>query len=595
VGSAALGMILPPLARRLGRPVTRGLWPWLMGLTLAGFNILVFTLNPGRMVPVWGSDGIALPFLISFPPGYALLSYLLSQQQQRRRIETALEDERRRFHAVFDQSLQHHAILDPSGRIIAVNRSGAEPLGGVPEAAAIMPLWAAPWPISPEEREIMRRSIQAAAGGQITRFTVTLRRPAKPSPIHVDYTVTPIHDDFGQIVLLSAEGRDISRRTQAEAKLQDSEARYAAFFENTADPLFVLDVRTPRLLMIESVNPAFQAITGFSGDDLLGKPLASILVETDQALLAHVDLVMERATPAVIEMALTFPSGTRSWALMLVPILDGSGRVELIIANSRDVTEQRRQEAALRQTQKMEAVGQITGGVAHDFNNLLTVIAGNLDLIERRLTGDDPPIRRHVDSALRAVQRAERLTQQLLAFSRKQELAPEPVDLNRLIGNISDMLHQSLGESIEIEMIAGQGLWHCLVDPHQVELALLNLAINGRDAMGGTGKLTIETANFVLDSGFGHQESEVEFGPYVMLSVADRGTGMTPEVAAHAFEPFFTTKDVGEGSGLGLSMVYGFVAQSQGHIRIATEAGHGTTILLYLPRFDTSLPQIEEA
>src|SRR5690606_20117793 len=224
-----------------------------------------------------------------------------------------------------------------------------------------------------------------------------------------------------------------------------------------------------------------------------------------------------------------------------------------IIVSCADVTRRVRAEELIRQTQKMEAVGHLTGGVAHDFNNLLQVIRSNLDLLSGDLAGRSRAEARLRD-ALTATERGARLTQQLLAYARRQPLAPVSINLGRLVGNMTDLLRRTLGETIEIESIVAGGLWNTLVDPNQVENALINLAVNARDAMPGGGKLTIELNNAALDEAYAASQSEVTPGQYVMLAVTDTGTGMTPEVMARAFEPFYTTKAEGRGTGLGLSM-----------------------------------------
>jgi signal transduction histidine kinase len=250
-----------------------------------------------------------------------------------------------------------------------------------------------------------------------------------------------------------------------------------------------------------------------------------------------------------------------------------------------EAEERRRAEDALRQSQKMEAVGQLTGGVAHDFNNLLTIILGNLETAARLSADGKPELQQCLAAVHRAGERAATLTQRLLAFSRRQPLAPHTVDLNRLVSGMSELLNRTLGEATVIETVLGARLWLARVDPHELENALLNLVINARDAMQRGGKLTIETANVYLDEDYAATDPEISSGQYVMLAVTDTGTGMSAEVIARAFEPFFTTKPMGRGSGLGLSMVYGFARQSGGHVRIYSELGHGTTVKLYLPRW----------
>jgi signal transduction histidine kinase/DNA-binding response OmpR family regulator len=253
---------------------------------------------------------------------------------------------------------------------------------------------------------------------------------------------------------------------------------------------------------------------------------------------------------------------------------------------SRQSAEREKAEAVLRQVQKMETIGQLTGGVAHDFNNLLTIVLGNLERLRRRLEDGAKPsqVLAAVDSATHGAERAAGLTKSLLAFARRQPLNPAPIDANRLVSSISDLLRRTLGEKIVIEGVVGGGLWKTLADPNQLENAILNLALNARDAMPNGGKLTIETANAYLDENYVRQNEDVSPGQYVMLAITDTGCGMTREIAERAFEPFFTTKESGYGTGLGLSQVYGFVKQSGGHIKVYSEVGEGTTIRIYLPR-----------
>jgi signal transduction histidine kinase/DNA-binding response OmpR family regulator len=251
---------------------------------------------------------------------------------------------------------------------------------------------------------------------------------------------------------------------------------------------------------------------------------------------------------------------------------------------SAEITARMKVEEALRQAQKMEAVGQLTGGIAHDFNNLLTVIQGNLETIERRFGDVSPQLRRAVEAGLRGTERAATLTHRLLAFSRRQPLDPKPLDLNKLVAGMSDLLRRTLGEAVTIKNVLAIDLWRTAADTNQLESALLNLAVNARDAMSEGGQLTIETANTVLDGSYAARHAEVVPGDYVVLAVSDTGTGMPQSIIDRAFEPFFTTKRVGQGTGLGLSQVYGFVKQSGGHVKIESEPGKGTAIRLYLPR-----------
>jgi NO-binding membrane sensor protein with MHYT domain/signal transduction histidine kinase/CheY-like chemotaxis protein len=254
-----------------------------------------------------------------------------------------------------------------------------------------------------------------------------------------------------------------------------------------------------------------------------------------------------------------------------------------------EIERRRTAEEALRQAQKMEAVGQLTGGIAHDFNNLLTVVSGNLDFAGRALQKDNVQKARHnIEAALNGAHRAAALTHRLLAFSRRQPLAPQVINPNRLVSGMSDLFRRTLGESIRVETVLAGHVWSVFADPNQLESALLNLAINARDAMPNGGRVTIETANCHLDEAYAAASGDVTPGQYVLIAVSDTGTGMTSEVMQHVFEPFFTTKEIGQGTGLGLSMIYGFVKQSGGHIRIQSQPDKGTTVKIYLPRTSRS-------
>lgn len=284
----------------------------------------------------------------------------------------------------------------------------------------------------------------------------------------------------------------------------------------------------------------------------------------------------------VLLLALTFPTASGLMYIIWVALHRTREALQAADALREEMRIRKQAEESLRQSQKMEAVGQLTGGIAHDFNNLLQIISANLQLI-RRAVGEGPALKR-LSQAQDAVTRGAKLSHQLLAFGRRQPLEPKVVNVGKLLLGVEDMVRRSIGEAIEFEAIVSGGLWNTYVDPNQIENVILNLAINARDAMQGAGKLTMEVANAALDETYVSEYADLQPGQYVMLAVSDTGAGMSPEVIARAFEPFFTTKPPGSGTGLGLSMVYGFVKQSNGHVKIYSEVGHGTTIKLYLPR-----------
>lgn len=338
---------------------------------------------------------------------------------------------------------------------------------------------------------------------------------------------------------------------------------------------------------VVSWNPGAQRIKGYGAAEVIGRHFSEFYTSEDRAnQLPSIALAAARRDGKYeAEGWRVRKDGTRFWASVLMEaIVSPSGEMIGFAKVTRDMTERRAIQEQLHQSQKMEAVGQLTGGVAHDFNNLLTVIIGNLDAIERRLPEGDERLQRAVDQAMQGARRAATLAQQLLAFARRQPLDPRPTDLNQLINGMSELLHSTLGEQVIVERILDEDLWTVNVDPHQFESALLNLAVNARDAMAQGGRITIETCNTEVDADYAWRYETLP-GPHVIMSVSDTGTGMSAEVLARAFEPFFTTKPIGSGTGLGLSQVFGFVKQSGGHIRLHSAPDEGTVAKIYLPRY----------
>ena len=371
-------------------------------------------------------------------------------------------------------------------------------------------------------------------------------------------------------------------------ELQSSEARLRAIFETSYQFQYLL---SPEGRLLEANAVSLESIESRI-DDVRGKlfwstPWFSSTPEVSAKIERAITEVSLGAT-VQMEVQIDLPVGAlRSFDFTIRPMRDGAGAIVAVVPEATELTERRKVEEALRQAQKMEAVGQLTGGVAHDFNNLLQVISGNLQLLTKDLSGNERAERR-VASANLAVARGAKLASQLLAFGRRQPLQPKVLNIGRLVSGMDEMLRRTLGESVEVETIVSGGLWNTLVDPAQLENALLNLALNARDAMDGNGRMTIEVCNSVLDAAYARINDRVIAGQYVMLAVTDTGTGMPPELIEKVFEPFFSTKPEGRGTGLGLSMVYGFVKQSHGHVKIYSEVGEGSTIKLYLPRVTQS-------
>ena len=299
--------------------------------------------------------------------------------------------------------------------------------------------------------------------------------------------------------------------------------------------------------------------------------------------------VVAAAALAVVLAWLAFAEKRRQRLIIERHALDLEGHSRVLELTNQKLTSEiesrRAAEDQMRQMQKIEAIGQLTGGLAHDFNNMLAVILSALGLAERRLKSGDTQITKYLEAASEAGNRAANLTKRLLAFARQQPLAPETVDVNKMVSDMSELLRRTLGEAIQLETVLAGGLWRIHVDANQLENSIINLAVNARDAMPDGGRITIETSNSHLDEEYAAQNPGTAAGQYVLVAVTDTGAGMSPEVVAKAFDPFFTTKGVGKGTGLGLSQVYGFVKQSNGHIKIYSEVGQGTAVKLYLPRY----------
>jgi PAS domain S-box-containing protein len=382
----------------------------------------------------------------------------------------------------------------------------------------------------------------------------------------------------------------------SQTQLEETERRFKHLVEGVTDyAIYMIDPGGH----IINWNPGAERIKGYTREEILGRHFSTFYTPEDLARELPKFALRSALESGKYEAEgwRLRKDGSRFWASVVINAIHAADGRHIGFAKiTRDLTERRAADERARQAQKMEAIGQLTGGVAHDFNNLLMVIIGNLETVERRLAEPAPDIerlRRAASHAMRGARRAESLTQRLLAFSRQQPLDPKPLDLGRVIPGMSDLLRRTLGEQISVETVLGGGMWRALADPNQLELAVLNLAVNARDAMPNGGKLTIETANVYLDDKYAATQSEVVPGQYVLLAVTDNGSGMTEDVRAKAFDPFFTTKDIGHGTGLGLSQVYGFIKQSRGHVKIYSEPGEGTTIKLYLPRAHAVLDDAE--
>ena len=411
----------------------------------------------------------------------------------------------------------------------------------------------------------------------------------------IDFLYTPTRDDDGKITGVFVGGYDVSLAERATASLRELNADLERQVASRARERSLTWQVSPDLLgglnakgYFETSNPAWRSVLGWSEAEVASMSIFEMLHPEDVERTRAWFKLIQTSEPTVrFSNRYRTKDGDYRWISWV-----GVPEEGVLYCSGRDITEEKEKEAALalaedalRQSQKMEAVGQLTGGLAHDFNNLLTGITGNLDLLKIRVSqGRTQELDRYIDGAQSAIKRAAALTHRLLAFSRRQTLSPKATDMNRLVTGMEELIRRTLGPSISMDApVSTAGVWTTLVDPGQLENALLNLCINARDAMPGGGKLTIETGNRWLDERMA-KERDLLPGQYVSLSVSDTGTGMTPEVIRRAFDPFFTTKPLGLGTGLGLSMIYGFAQQSGGQVRIYSEVGAGTVVCLYLPR-----------
>ena len=533
----------------------------------------------GSMRPLHDAQGNQIGFL-----------KVARDETERHRVDGALRDSEARLRALAEASSDVLYQMSPDwGEMHELDGGDFLASTSGPSRAWLMNY------IPPEDHAVVMEAIDTA----ITNKAVfELEHRVRRADGTLGWTLSravPILDGGGQIAEWFGAASDVTARREAEQRLRELnrtlEERVAATiaerdraWNNARDLLAVLDTHG----VFRAVNPAWEALLGWSERELVGRPVFDF-IDPDTLPTTEAALTTAAAGPLpVVENRYRHKDGSiRHFSWVAAPEGD------MIYATGRDITAEKERQAELertqeqlRQAQKMEAVGQLTGGIAHDFNNLLTGVIGSLDMMQRRIArGELDRIERYATTAMTSANRAAALTHRLLAFSRRQPLDPKPVNANRLITGMEELLRRTIGEAIRLEIVTAGGLWQTLCDPHQLESAVLNLAINARDAMPDGGRLTIETCNAHLDNAYAAQQREVTPGQYVCICVTDTGGGMSADVMAKAFEPFFTTKPIGQGTGLGLSMIYGFARQSEGYGKIYSELGHGTTIKLYLPRY----------
>jgi PAS domain S-box-containing protein len=464
--------------------------------------------------------------------------------------------------------------------------------------------------IHPEDREATERKFRDAVISGVREYSVQYRiiRPNDGETRWISVKSTIERDENGRAIRLVGAHTDVTEQVLAEQALRQSELLYRKLADQLAELNATLAQRVEEktrerdriwnvsqdLLLVadrndvwRTVNPAWTRTLGWSEAELLNRTSEWLEHPDDNGITrAKIRELAARETTVRFESRLRHRDGTHRW-LSWTGVSDRDSSY----AVARDVTAEKAAaerlkiaEEALLQSRKMEAVGQLTGGIAHDFNNLLTGIVGSLDLLQTRINqGRTDNVARYINAAMTSANRAAALTHRLLAFARRQPLIPKVIDVNQLVVSLEDLLRRTIGEAIDLKIIASGELWRTLCDPNQLESALLNLAINARDAMPEGGELVITTSNVRFD-GVSADTPALAPGDYVCIDVADAGIGMSPEVAARAFDPFFTTKPIGQGTGLGLSMIYGFARQSNGHVTIVSKLQQGTSVKLYLPR-----------
>jgi PAS domain S-box-containing protein len=511
------------------------------------------------------------------------------------RVAEALA-ERQVLASVVENATASILVLDLQFNILAINRTnvdeferiyGKRPRPGDNFLAQIP---------APEERSMVEAEFAKALAGE---EHVIVKEFGIPSHERVAYEVrfSPLRDDLGRQIGVVLTAYDVSERVRAEARLAEAEsarreadALYRAYFENSPEALFVIGVE-PDGFIVEQVNPAHEAGVGFKLDEVQGRRIDEILPpEALQKLIETYQRVVSSGEVYQYREVYDLTGNPQHWDTSIVPVRDASGRVVRLMGSSRNVTAQVFAEDALRHSQKMEAMGSLTGGVAHDFNNLLTPIIGSLDMLQRKQRSDERE-GRLISGALQSAERAKTLVQRLLAFARRQPLQPVAVDVSKLVSGMAELVASTAGPRIKVVLDVSEELPNAKGDLNQLEMALLNLSVNARDAMpdGGTLRISVSAATSGQD-----QAPALPAGAYIRLSVRDTGVGMAEDTLKRAVEPFFSTKGVGRGTGLGLSMVHGLVAQLGGALFIRSDLGVGTTVELWLPQSEDQVATKED-
>ena len=551
---------------------------WLFDIALSAIvNVARFDLGfyVGRIYGLFAASFVLGVLLFDNVALQAQLSRLLGKLRRQAASERDHHTERERlFSAVVESSSDAIITKSLDGTITAWNRT-AERLFGFSAAEAVGQRIDIIVP--PERRAELRQILDRIARGESIAQHETVRQRKDGSEVDVLLTISPIRSAAGEIIGASKTARDIGERKRTEAALNQEIEERRRIFETSQDLILVTDAEGNFV----QVSPSSMTILGYEPTEMIGHSAVEFIHADDlDRTRAEMQAAQRGRLMRNFETRYVHKDGR---AVALIWMGTWSEPVQRHFFVGRDLTEKQAVEAQYRQAQKMEAVGQLTGGVAHDFNNILTVITGTIGILADAVA-DRPELEAITRMIDEAAERGGQLTKHLLAFARKQPLQPREIDVNSLVLETVKLLRPTLGEQIQIDPLLADDTWPALVDPNQLTTAILNLALNARDAMPNGGSLAVETKNVYLDQAYADMHVEVTPGSYVMIAVSDTGSGISPEDIERVFDPFFTTKEVGKGTGLGLSIVYGLVKQSNGHIKIYSEQGHGTSVKLYLPR-----------
>jgi PAS domain S-box-containing protein len=551
---------------------------WLFDIALSAIlNVARFDVGfyLGRIYGLCAASFVLAILLIDNVGLQAKLARLLGTFRREAASERRLRTERESlFSAVVESSSDAIITKLLDGTITGWN-GAAERLFGFTAAEAIGK--SIDIIVPPDRRDEVCNIVERISRGEPIEHYETSRMREDGSTVDVSLSISPIRSASGKIVGISKAARDITENKRTQHALSQEIEERRRIFDSSNDLILVTDTAGNFI----QVSPSVTAILGYQPSDMIGHSAVEFIHPDD---LQHTRREMRAArrgqSKRNFETRYVNKEG-KAVALNWTGTWSEPVRRHFFIG--RDLTEKQAAEAQLRHAQKMDAVGQLTGGVAHDFNNILTVITGTIGILEEAVA-DQPQLAAIAKLIDEAAERGANLTKHLLAFARKQPLQPVEVDVNALVLEAAKLLNPTLGENIEITPLLAEDAWTALADPNLLTTAVLNLAINARDAMPNGGKLALETSNVFLDENYAGMHNEVTAGNYVMIAVSDTGSGIPPALLERVFEPFFTTKEVGRGTGLGLSMVFGFVKQSGGHVKIYSEQGHGTSVKIYLPR-----------